>query len=163
MPTWLSFWMPICRTLPNLSHPFSNCRKRSRRTWFIASASPAKGKGFSRKWTARLLPYAELHDLGHKKAPSFSSVSAFSFQFAHCQLPVLIPPAALLTIIKPFLICFHLHRPTRLLIGICHIRYRFLAFEKCFCFFRDDIGHLIITVALESATLNLAPSGVAIK
>ena len=38
-----------CRTLPNLSHPFSNCRKRSRRTWFIASASPAKGKGFSRK------------------------------------------------------------------------------------------------------------------
>ena len=47
--TWLSFWMPICRTLPNLSHPFSNCRKRSRRTWFIASASPAKGKGFSRK------------------------------------------------------------------------------------------------------------------
>ena len=39
----------ICRTLPNLSHPFSNCRKRSRRTWFIASASPAKGKGFSRK------------------------------------------------------------------------------------------------------------------
>ena len=33
----------------NLSHPFSNCRKRSRRTWFIASASPAKGKGFSRK------------------------------------------------------------------------------------------------------------------
>lgn len=37
------------RTLPNLSHPFSNCRKRCRRTWFIASASPAKGKGFSRK------------------------------------------------------------------------------------------------------------------
>ena len=35
--------------LPNLSLPFLNCRKKSRRTWFIASASPAKGKGFSRK------------------------------------------------------------------------------------------------------------------
>ena len=35
--------------MQDLSHPFSNCRKRSRRTWFIASASPAKGKGFSRK------------------------------------------------------------------------------------------------------------------
>lgn len=41
------------RILPNSSLPFLNCRKKNRRTWFIASVSPAKGKGFFKKVTAK--------------------------------------------------------------------------------------------------------------
>ena len=34
---------------PAVTAGINNCRKKNRRTWFIASVSPAKGKGFSKK------------------------------------------------------------------------------------------------------------------